>query len=404
MVSYTQRKKLSKISLLLLYIHYNRRCTVRKNLLLPCLLLLLSVAFFLTSCSSGDLNNDKESLTETDSTESAISASTTIPLTPEIPYESYGGEVPHIFIHALIAYPEIKGSDGKMNYDYECINVVEFKNMLRELYANGYCLIDIHDTFEVRSDGTVSFRESVQVPMGRKPIIVTVDDVVYDYKKRNGGMVDFLCLDNKKNIITGTYQEDGSIRYADDNEFIPILEDFIKEHPDFSANGSRFTLAMTGFSGTFGYRTDADYAQEGGDWEAEIERAKAIADRLKELGYTFASHSYGHGLASKYTRASFERDLQAFQDEVEPVIGPVSVYVYPYGKPLDPTDPKYQLAKDYGFQLFCSVSDFFYQRNYENRQSIYMTRVAVDGYSLRQYGAVLAPLFDVNKVLDFENR
>lgn len=323
---------------------------------------------------------------------------------PKIEYEEYTGDVPHIFIHALIAYPEVKGVNGRMNYDYECINVTEFKNMLRELYANGYCLIDIHDTFETDENGGVAFKETLQVPVGRKPIIVTVDDVVYDYSKRNRGMVDFLDIDKNNNIVTGTYKDDGSVYYSDDNEFVPILEDFIKEHPDFSANGSRFTLAMTGFAGTFGYRTDADFGKNGGDRDGEIAKAKKIADRLKEMGYTFASHSYGHGRMPDHSYNTMKADLQAFRDEVEPVIGPVSVFVYPYGKLLDPTDPKYKLAQSYDFKLFCSVADFFFQRNYSDKSSIYMTRVAVDGYSLRQYGAVLAPLFDVNKVMDHENR
>ncbi len=322
---------------------------------------------------------------------------------PIIEYEEYSGDVPHIFIHTLIAYPEIK-VNGRMNYDYECINVTEFKNMLRELYANGYCLVDIHDIYETDSNGGVAFKESISVPVGRKPVVVTVDDVVYDFHKRGRGMVDFLDLDSQGNIVAGTYQSDGSVRYSDDNEFIPILEKFIKENPDFSSHDARFTLAMTGFAGVFGYRTDADFGKQGGDRQGEIAKAKKIADRLKDLGYTFASHSYGHGYAPQHSQGTMTADLQAFRDEVEPIIGPVSVYVYPYGKLLDPTDPKYKIAQNYGFKLFCSVADFFYQRNYNDRGSMYMTRVAVDGFSLRQYGAVLAPLFDVNKVMDFENR
>lgn len=361
-------------------------------------ILLVMAVLLCTACTSTPTSSNKEVLEPT--TNSAVSVDPPL----KIQYETYVGEVPHIFIHSLIAYPEIKGTNGRMLYDYECINTTEFKNMLSQLYANGYCLVDIHDTFSTDADGKVAFKDSLSVPVGRKPLIVTVDDVVYDYNKRNRGMVDFLCLDEKNNVITGTYEDDGSISYADDKEFIPLLEAFIQEHPDFSANGSRFTLAMTGFAGAFGYRTDADYGTQGGDRAGEIARAKTIADRLKEMGYTFASHSYGHGYAPKHTLNSFKMDLQAFRDEVEPVTGPVSVYVYPYGKLLDPTDAKYQMAQDYGFKLFCSVSDFFYQRNYEDRNSIYMTRIAIDGYSLRQYGAVLAPLFDVKKVMDLENR
>ena len=321
---------------------------------------------------------------------------------PEIEYELYEGQVPHIFTHCLIAYPEIKNGAGKMNYDTDCINVTEFKNLLRELYDNGYSLVDIHDVYERDGEGKLRFKEAVEVPVGRKPLIFSIDDVVYDYDKRGGGMVDLLALDEDNNLVSGTYLPDGSIDWSYDREVFPILEAFIAEHPDFSSHGARLTLCMTGFAGVFGYRTEV--GDRPGDREAEMEKAKAVADRLKELGYTFASHSYGHFNHEKHSEASLRRDLQAFRDEVVPIIGEVSVYVYPYGKLLLPGDSRYIAMQEYGFDLFCSVSHFFYSRNYDSGDTLYMTRVAIDGYSLREYHEVLAPLFDTNKVIDLPNR
>lgn len=320
---------------------------------------------------------------------------------PEIVYYEYSGEIPHIFTHCLIAYPEVKAGDGNMLYDIDCINVTEFKNLLEELYANGYSLVDIHDTFYQNENGEYRWCETVEVPEGRKPFIFTIDDVVYDERKRGYGMVDFLALDENNDIVTGTYNDDGSITYSSENEFIPILEAFIEEHPDFSAHGARVTLCMTGFTGQFGYRTDADYT---GDRASEIEKATAIANRLKEMGYTFACHGYGHYDATAISLGTMQRDIEQFKNEVVPVIGEVNVYVYPYGKNLSPSDAKYQELKDNGFALFCSVSHFFYSRDYEDGTSLYMTRMAVDGYSLRNYKEALSLLFDVDKVLDPTNR
>ena len=201
---------------------------------------------------------------------------------PEIEYELYEGQVPHIFTHCLIAYPEIKNGAGKMNYDTDCINVTEFKNLLRELYDNGYSLVDIYDVYERDGEGKLRFKEAVEVPVGRKPLIFSIDDVVYDYDKRGGGMVDLLALDEDNNLVSGTYLADGSIDWSYDREVFPILEAFLAEHPDFSSHGARLTLCMTGFAGVFGYRTEV--GDRPGDREAEIEKAKAVADRLKELG------------------------------------------------------------------------------------------------------------------------
>ena len=284
-----------------------------------------------------------------------------------------------------------------MRYDSDCINVQEFKNLLEELYKNGYSLIDINETYYEDSDGKMKLAESVQVPKGRKPLIFSVDDVVYDVKKRGNGMVDFLTVNKDNQIVSGTYQKDGSVVYSDDNEFVPILEKFIEKHPDFSSQGARMTLCMTGFTGVFGYRTDADYE---GDRDAEIVKAKKVTKRLKELGYSFASHSYGHYDVTKHTVQSLKKDLQRFQDEVIPIIGETKIFVYPYGKLVKPEEEKYELLRDYGYRVFCSVSNFFYRRDYEEGHSIYMTRVSIDGYSLRNYKTVLAPVVDVDKVID----
>ena len=42
-------------------------------------------------------------------------------------------------------------------------------------------------------------------------------------------------------------------------DFVPILEDFIAEHPDFSYQGARAILAVTGHEGVFGYRCNTSY-------------------------------------------------------------------------------------------------------------------------------------------------
>lgn len=337
-------------------------------------------------------NQDQEQQSqETDSTMESSNES------GNITYYDYVGEVPHIFMHALIAYPELKDKSGLMRYDNDCITVKEFKRLLEQLYQNGYSLVDINKTFYQDENGNMKLADSISVPEGRKPIVFSVDDVVYDVKKRGNGMVDLLALDKDNNIVAGTYKRDGTIEYSSDNEFVPILEEFVKKHPDFSSHGAKFTLCMTGFTGVFGYRTDRNYE---GDRDAEIEKATAVANRLKELGYTFASHSYGHYDVTKLTFKALVKDLEHFRDEVEPIIGDVSVFVYPYGKLIKPEEKKYRLLLDYGYKVFCSVSNFFYERDYEDGKSIYMTRVAIDGYSLRHYKSVLAPVIDVTKVID----
>ena len=50
--------------------------------------------------------------------------------------------------------------------------------------------------------------------------------------------------------------DDGDIG---DYDVVPRMDSFIREHPDFSYHNARGTVALTGYNGVFGYRTDIDY-------------------------------------------------------------------------------------------------------------------------------------------------
>ena len=42
-------------------------------------------------------------------------------------------------------------------------------------------------------------------------------------------------------------------------DLVPILDRFVEEHPDFSYRGAKAILALTGYNGVLGYRTDETY-------------------------------------------------------------------------------------------------------------------------------------------------
>ena len=314
-----------------------------------------------------------------------------------VPEELYVDDVYHIFFHALIAFPEISYRNGSSPLDTDCVTVDEFKRCMEQLHANGYALIAIEETFEVLEDGTVKQRPVI-VPAGKKPLILSVDDMVYDPNKMGTGMVDKLFLDEDGKIASYTKHRDGTEIISYDNEVIMVLENFIAVHPDFSIRGARGLLAMTGFAGVFGYRTDRLNANQ----QSEIESAMPIAEALRELGWTFGSHGYGHRHSADISEGLFLDDTQKWRNEVENMVGATQVYVYPYGQSVTAHGTKYNTMLDFGFKVMCGVSHK--QEWVELGDGLYMSRIAVDGYSLRNYGQILEPLFDCKTVIDKEYR
>lgn len=314
----------------------------------------------------------------------------------------YNGPKYHIFFHSLIAYPDLAFSKtaGNGAFDSDCITVSEFKRTLEQLYKNNYMLIDIHSNYEIINENGINVLKDKKLmfPEGKKPLVMSVDDMVYDPKKTGLGMVDKIILDEKGNFATYTKTKDGKEIISYDNEIIPILEEFIKEHPDFSFNGAKATLAVTGWVGILGYRIDRLEPNK----LSEIDSVIPLIKKLKDNGWSFASHGYGHRHSSQISYGLFADDTEKWHKEIEPVVGPTDVYVYPYGEKLSVTDPKYKLLLNYGFKLICGVGSDNAWINYGS--SIFMNRHAVDGYSLRNYHNLMLPFLDTSQVFDRDAR
>lgn len=326
----------------------------------------------------------------------------------------YDGTIEHAFTHCLLAYPSLAlSSENPLRETYfeNCLTPSEFKKILSQLHSNNYALIDINKLFEEK-DGKI-VKTKIQVPEGKKPLVLSFDDVVYDEKKAKLGMVDKIIVDDNGELASETEITWGLTKTTEiskENEFIPILEEFISAHPDFSIDGARGTICLTGFDGILGYRTsDLNTTNR----EQEINSAKIVVEKLKEKGWNFACHSFGHYHMKNISLEKFEEEIQNWISQVEPIIGKTKVYVYPYGEwELENEDgtisEKHKLLIENGFQLFCGVGidPFFSKLPYSNSsfQSLFMDRTPLDGFTLSNREKELSRLFNASEVYDLKNR
>lgn len=319
---------------------------------------------------------------------------------------SSAAEVNHIFFHSLIADTS-KAFDGDYDsngYDYYMTTISEFKEMMRQMYENGYVLVSIHDVVrKVKGeDGTESYKDGeILLPPDKKPFVLSQDDVnYYDYMDGDG-FASRMVVDQDGKPSTEMILEDGTT-VTGAYDLVPVLEEFISEHPDFSYRGARGMICLTGYEGTLGYRTDPA-SKDSPTFEQDKETVKNVAKVMKEYGWEFACHSNGHRNMQECKQSFLEYDTNQWLENVGSLVGETDVYVYPYGIDVQPgvktySNERYLALKNSGFSIFCGVEAKPWMQI--KKDYVRMQRRPLDGQAMLMYPERLADLFDLSTVID----
>ena len=316
---------------------------------------------------------------------------------PSVPMVNYEGDLINIFFHPLVNRPEIAftGSQkaGFLNW---FVTVDEFKKVLTELYTGGYVLIDINEVYDVSYVGGVKkvTGKRLLVPEGKKPMVLSIDDLSYHKYMRDNGIVHKLVIDGNGKIAAWTDNENGG-ELSYDEDIVTILEDFIEEHPDFSLQGAKGIIALTGYEGVLGYQTQ--YRSAPG-LSNEVEGAAAVVNKLKERGWRFASHSYTHWNLRQRSMEHFMRCTNYWDKEVRPIVGDTDLFIYPFGAGLESQEEKHRVLRDRNFNLFFGVGSGIGYR--ERGDYIYFSRKNIDGVYFRTFRNRRDALFNVENVID----
>ena len=242
--------------------------------------------------------------------------------------------VEHLFFHPVIAYPEYAFSDAvpydrQVGLDEWMVTADEYKKILQSVYDKGYILVNMGDVWSevTGEDGVTRMeRNTLMLPEGKKPLIISFDDVnYYDYMLAEGFTSKLVLGDDGQIWAQCTDPNTGETFLTQDLDATPILDQFVLEHPDFSLNGAKAIFSLTGYQGILGYRTqnDIDIAADDprrpafdANRQAEIEAVKPVIERLKETGWTFGSHTWGHIRLDSRPLESVQRDTVRWAEEV----------------------------------------------------------------------------------------
>ncbi len=168
-------------------------------------------------------------------------------------------QVTHVFYHTLVKDTSLAfdGDSKEAGYNQVMTTIDEFNKITQSMYEKGYVLVSLHDMCTVNDDGTVS-RGKIMLPPDKKAFVLSQDDVSYYHYMDGDGMATKLIIDENGKVKTEYKEQDGSVSVGD-FDMIPLIDTFVEEHPDFSYHGAKGIIALTGYNGVLGYRTEIAY-------------------------------------------------------------------------------------------------------------------------------------------------
>lgn len=273
-------------------------------------------------------------------------------------------KITHIFFHSLVV-DNSKAFDGdgdEPGYNQVMTTAKEFEAILQTLYDKGYVLVRLHDmAYETTDENGKAVMKpgNIMLPEGKIPFVMSQDDVCYYPYMDGDGFATRIVVGEDGMPTCEMKMEDGSVSVGD-YDLVPILENFIQQHPDFSYKGARAILAFTGYEGILGYRTAASYA-DSPTYEQDRQEAARVAQNLKDHGWELASHSWGHLNMGTISMERFQTDVNKWENEVDSLIGPTDIILYPFGadindwRPYNSENERYNVLRAAGFRYFCNV-------------------------------------------------
>lgn len=341
-------------------------------------------------------------------------------------------EVTHIFYHSLVVDPVRAFANQDTNPQAVGNNqwmttVEEFNKITQEMYDRGYVMVSIHDLYEKVQDesGNAVFQPSeILLPQGKKAFVLSLDDLSYYHAYEGYGYAAKLIVDKDGKVMNEYIDANGETLIGA-YDVVPLMDQFVEEHPDASYRGAKGIIALTGYNGVLGYRSDETYdlnnpncdihqkkwieSHPGFNLQEEIAGAKKVADAMKANGWEFASHTWGHLRVGDRSLENLKADTERWKKNIEPIVGATDTIIFAHGQDLqtqgeyNPSNAKFQYFRSQGYSIFCNVDSHQYATLLA-KDYMRQGRRNLDGYRI-YYNAIgkqnnVSDLFDAKEILD----
>ena len=325
-------------------------------------------------------------------------------------------QITALSFHTLIADPSRAFTNAAYGtaYNRNFVTTGEFSKILQQLYDKGYILVSLSDLVSIQesNDGKTQVEAlSLRLPLGKKPLLLVQTNANYytymvdgngdgEADKDGAGFASRMIVDENGQITCQMVDAQGNT-VTGNYDLVPILNDFIAGHPDFSYRGARAVLAPSGYDGIFGYRIDAATKAEKGQayYDQHVQGASTLVNALREQGYELACYTYGNNSYGGISAAEIQADLRSWAAEITPVMGQTNILVYAQNSEIEEySGSKYNVLQSAGFRCYLGFQTGTVPAGAGSSHFL-MKRLLVTG-SQMAHSNTYAGIFDAAEVLD----
>lgn len=314
-------------------------------------------------------------------------------------------QVPNLSFHTLIADLEAAladgtyGSSGNGKYNRNFITTAEFSAILQQLYENDYVLVSLPNLYSYDAAKKTYVEQELMLPAGKKPILLTQTHCnYYTYMAESHAFAARLI--EKDGVLCNEMLTSSGKSIVGNYDFVPILESFISEHPDFSYKGARAILAMSGYDGIFGYRISSDTLSA----EAlaqEQQEAGHIVSLLTEAGYTLACYTYANTDYSAKSAKDIRSDIRQWEENIASVTGSTDIFVFAQGGDIGTSyenNEKFDVLYEFGYRYFLGSAPLL--SSDAEPQYVRQSRLMVTASNLSHHADWFKDILDTADLLD----
>ena len=305
----------------------------------------------------------------------------------------------HIFYHSLIVDPKRAFNPANKDYAGWCqwmVTQSEFEKQLQQIYDKGYVLVLPERLYKLDDAGKMVKADPIKLPQGKKPLVFSADDINYYSRQDDFGFANGLkfAADGK---IVNTYKDASGATLEGAYDVPTVLDEFVRQHPDFSYRGDKGMIALTGYEGALGFHSSVSvYGDTPATKQAQAD-AKKMADAFKAEGWEFASHTWNH-ISMQPTAMSLDAvkaDMTKWMNEVGPIVGKTNLMIFAFGsdvgplaanyKPYDNTNPRFTYLHDeLGFRYFFPIDSSVPYWTQTGSDWFRQSRIDIDGITMQR--------------------